>query len=122
MNKTDASFSFYLHIISEVWKTTSSLKAPPVPPDPAYAQMSGVSKSLGGWCGTMVQLAEPEKFQIWPAVCTQKAKWDSYVCTKIRIFIFGVEWDIADSEINVPSADKPELSKVTSLKPWVGQN
>ena len=35
-----------------------------VPPDPAYAQMSGVSKSLGGWCGTMVQLAEPEKFQI----------------------------------------------------------
>lgn len=35
-----------------------------VPPDPAYAHMSGVSKSLGGWCGTMVRLAEPEKFQI----------------------------------------------------------
>ena len=47
---------------------------------------------------------------------------DNYVCTKIRILLFAVEWDAADSEINVPSADEPELSKVTSLKPGVGQN
>ena len=38
-------------------------------------------------------------------------------------FIFFPQWGTADTEIRVPSAENPELSKVIlSLKPGVGQN
>ena len=143
MNKIDASFSFYLHIKSEVWKTASSLKAPHVQmrPPPIPNISFPVQNDCTTWSCICIDVWCFQKswrvvwyngtarstWEVPDMTCNMHTKTkcrirDNYVCTKIRILLFAVEWDAADSEINVPSADEPELSKVTSLKPGVGQN